>query len=219
MCGDINIMVFKPGVILIDKTYLPPQMGLFIFRRDLFMAESNTTKQALASALKELSIKSPLDKISVTDICRQCGVNRKSFYYHFQDKFDLVNWIFDSEFVALAGRVDNDDGRRTLMSLLEYLYENRTFYRRAMRIKGQNSFSEHFRELMLTTAKAKLRGIRGRINNEQFEFSISFYADAFLCTIERWLTGRDCIPPVKLFRLISSCIDDHPELSEAISEA
>ena len=41
------------------------------------------------------------EKISVSDICERCGMNRKSFYYHFKDKYDLVNWIFDTEFVEL----------------------------------------------------------------------------------------------------------------------
>ena len=59
------------------------------------MADSNITKRALASALKELMESTPFSKITVSDICAKCNMNRKSFYYHFKDKFDLVNWIFD----------------------------------------------------------------------------------------------------------------------------
>ena len=57
------------------------------------MADSNITKKALAGALKELMDTKPFQKISVSDICERCQMNRKSFYYHFKDKYDLMNWI------------------------------------------------------------------------------------------------------------------------------
>ena len=66
------------------------------------MADSNITKLALSGALKELLEEQSFEKISVSDICERCGMNRKSFYYHFKDKYDLVNWIFDTEFVAVV---------------------------------------------------------------------------------------------------------------------
>ena len=65
------------------------------------MADSNITKRALATSLKELMIEQPFDKINVAQICERCNMNRKSFYYHFKDKYDLVNWIFDTEFIEL----------------------------------------------------------------------------------------------------------------------
>ena len=76
------------------------------------MADSNITKNALAVSMKKLMEKKPFSKISVGDICEDCGMNRKSFYYHFRDKYDLVNWIFYVDFiermdwstVAIAGR-------------------------------------------------------------------------------------------------------------------
>ena len=63
------------------------------------MPDSNITKKALAQSLKELMAKRPFSKIGVADICENCGMSRKSFYYHFKDKYDLVHWIFDVEFL------------------------------------------------------------------------------------------------------------------------
>ena len=66
------------------------------------MADSGITKRALAEALKQLMEELPFSKISVADICEQCNMNRKSFYYHFKDKYDLLNWILDTEFLGTA---------------------------------------------------------------------------------------------------------------------
>ena len=58
------------------------------------MADSNITKRALAAALKQLMETKPFAKISVSDICEACAMNRKSFYYPFKAQSPLVNWIF-----------------------------------------------------------------------------------------------------------------------------
>ena len=73
------------------------------------MADSNITKSALASALKELMETTPFAKITVSDICAKCNMNRKSFYYHFRDKFDLVNWIFDVEYLRSCADWEESD--------------------------------------------------------------------------------------------------------------
>lgn len=53
---------------------------------------AQTMKQALAQALKELLENRTIDKITVKDIVERCGVNRQSFYYHFRDIYDLMEW-------------------------------------------------------------------------------------------------------------------------------
>ena len=55
------------------------------------MADSNITKRALAAALKSLLAERPFAKVSVREICEACGMSRKSFYYHFKDKYELLN--------------------------------------------------------------------------------------------------------------------------------
>ena len=66
------------------------------------MSDSNITKRALAAALRELMEAEPFDKIQIAQICQRCDMNRKSFYYHFRDKYDLMNWIFDMDFDAFT---------------------------------------------------------------------------------------------------------------------
>ena len=66
------------------------------------MPDSNITKKALANALKELMAEVSFRSISISDICGRCDMSRKSFYYHFKDKYDLVNWIYYNEFISVA---------------------------------------------------------------------------------------------------------------------
>lgn len=55
------------------------------------------TKKLLADGLKELLEKKTLDKITVKELVATCGVNRQTFYYNFQDIYELLEWIFVEE--------------------------------------------------------------------------------------------------------------------------
>lgn len=168
------------------------------------MADSNITKRALASALKELMAEMPFSKITVADICERCDMNRKSFYYHFRDKYDLVNWIYDTEFIAVARGKKYDSSWAHLDDVCQYFYRNRDFYRKALMIQGQNSFSEHFREMVRPVFSEGLRDILGE--SKVLEFHINFFTDAFLCTLERWILDKNCVPPEKFIALLQSCV-------------
>lgn len=166
----------------------------------------------MADAMKDLMETLPFGKISVGQICDKCGMNRKSFYYHFKDKQDLVNWIYQSEFLST---VDNHyyhdsnnsyDERWDLLSkVCEYFYENRGFYRKAFKIEGQNSFSEYFREssepFMVMYVSDILKN-----HTESADFFVSFFADAFILAIKRWLLDANCMEPEQFVVLLKSCI-------------
>lgn len=62
---------------------------------------SINTKQMLADALISLSNQKPFSKITVSEIVNYCNINRKTFYYHFTDIYDLLEWHLNNE-VAFA---------------------------------------------------------------------------------------------------------------------
>ncbi len=171
------------------------------------MADSNITKRALASALRELMEEVPFDKIQVAHICERCDMNRKSFYYHFKDKYDLLNWIFDTEIISfIQGQTCSEKIEQRveeIQDVCSYFYENRHFYRKALKIQGQNSFSEHFREYIMPLLKIRLAYL---IEDSEDEFALNFFTDAVVCTMERWLLDKNCMPPdefiAKLLRLV-----------------
>ena len=53
---------------------------------------NNDIKYKLANAMKECMFSSPVEKITVKEICDTCGVTRQTFYRNFQDNYDLINW-------------------------------------------------------------------------------------------------------------------------------
>ncbi len=62
----------------------------------------NFTKQAIKASFMKLLNEFPLNKISVRSIVEDCGINRNSFYYHFQDIPDLIAEIIKDETDALV---------------------------------------------------------------------------------------------------------------------
>lgn len=158
------------------------------------MPDSNITKNALAASMKKLMAQKPFAKISVGDICDDCGMNRKSFYYHFKDKYDLVNWIFYVDFI---GRIDWENCKSEwslLDDLCRYFYGERSFYENALQIEGQNSFKEYFFETLRPVILYYLQNAFPE--SAKKDFYVTFFCDGFLTAIVRWLKeGADRIPP------------------------
>ena len=157
------------------------------------MPDANITKSALATSMKRLMRDNPFEKISVIDICRGCGMNRKSFYYHFKDKYDLVNWIFYMDFLASFAAHSYERGWDLLVSVGELFYQEQEFYRAAFRIEGQNSFREYVLESMVPIAAFLLSDLSEQ--EEEEELFLGMFCEAYCSIIERWLqTGCKMTP-------------------------
>ena len=177
------------------------------------MADSNITKRALATSLKELMAEQPFEKINVAQICERCDMNRKSFYYHFKDKYDLVNWIFDTEFIALLKDENLDVSHSNykerwafIEKICQYFYHNHGFYRKALQIKGQNSFSDHFREYIQPLLADRISDLFGQKQLDQF--TMDFFTDAVICAMERWLLTKECMPPEQFLEKVKALMEE-----------
>ena len=132
------------------------------------MPSSQQTKQLFADSMKQLMMKKPLEEISVGDIALQSGMSRNSFYYHFQDKYDLVTWIFRTESAAYLAQAPNrDNWQEILRGLCRYFRENRAFYCNAMSYNGQNSLREY-------------------LEPQDAAFAGEFFAATIVGLLERW---------------------------------
>lgn len=151
------------------------------------MSDSNFTKNALAQSMKNLMRGRPFEKISVSDICVECGINRKSFYYHFRDKYDLVNWIFYVGFIGEMDMSSYQTGWDWVEDICRYFYREKDFYRVALKIEGQNSFRDYFMEITAPVASLFLQDVLP--SKEEESFFVTFVLDAFLAALVRWLSG------------------------------
>ena len=151
------------------------------------MSDANITKQVLADSLKKLMKAGPFAKISVIDICDGCGMNRKSFYYHFKDKYDLVNWIFYTDFIRVVSRQVYTNGWELLTAVVELFAGDRDFYRRALQIEGQNSFRDYFFEATEPIFSMFMKELA--LSEESEQLNIHYMSDCFLIMIYRWLDG------------------------------
>lgn len=168
------------------------------------MAESLTTKKALANALKELLKTQPLEKISITEISEKCSLNRKSFYYHFSDKYDLVNWIFDSEFldsIPIKAYKKREDG---IEDLLRYLYENRAFYKKIFKSADAQLFTNHLKSLLEPIISMQLNEIMQTKGVTKFQ--LNFYLDAVIFTVNHWLSEPEVMPYDRFLKELKSCL-------------
>ena len=120
------------------------------------MADSNITKRFLALTLKKLMETQSFEKISVSEICEVCGVSRKTFYYHFQDKYSLAEWIFNVEFIAVLEQSQVNDRWSFISAICEYFYKERTFYANLLEFDGQNSFRQYFQHFMFQSMEPML---------------------------------------------------------------
>jgi probable dihydroxyacetone kinase regulator len=168
------------------------------------MPSRKNTKKVLADELRSLMQIYPFEQITVTQLCESCGVNRKSFYYHYKDKYDVINQIFDNEMMNSSLSSRNLSGWIYLRCLCEYFYENREFYRKALEINGQNSFAEHFQESIFRRISESYR--LEYEEDDLSEFQLYFFTDAIVMSIQRWLCSKAPMNPDVFISQIKKCL-------------
>lgn len=98
-----------------------------------------------------------------------------------------MNWIFYTECLAdLKSSLDKSSWD-LIEQMCEFFYKDRTFYCNAFSVRGQNSLSEYFNEMMYPLFHSKMHEILK--SDPNIEFSTTFFADAIRVAITRWLLG------------------------------
>lgn len=174
------------------------------------MSDSQITKRALATSIKQLMEKVPLAKISIQEIVDNCGLNRQTFYYHFKDKFDLVNWVYYNEAVKSVSDYSNyehwSDGIRKVFL---YLLENKTFYINALNTPGQNAFDGYLfdvtHQLIMKVAEDVSSGMG--ISDADKNFIADFYTYAFVGITVRWVKNGMKESPETISDRIKDIVD------------
>ena len=144
---------------------------------------SNLTKLALEQSLKRFLLKKPLDKITIKDLTDDIGISRMSFYYHFKDIYDLVEWscIYDAT-NALKGNKTYDTWQEGLTSIFEAVLQNKPFILNVYHTTTQDSIERFLfttvHDLILGVVREKAQGTN--ITEEQIQFIADFYKYSFV---------------------------------------
>jgi probable dihydroxyacetone kinase regulator len=157
--------------------------------KEAVMANSNITKKALAQSLKELSTKKKLDKITVADITEHCGVNRQTFYYHFNDKYELLGWIYNQDlFIPLTKDLNFENWVDKLIELFKYMKRQKAFFMNT--IKSSNDFfTEYSLKIFAQLFKEALQDldIFGHLDNKEKDIYARFFAYGLTGVVVDWV--------------------------------
>lgn len=80
-------------------------------------------QEALAQALRTLLVHEPIEKITVDQICREACVHRSTFYRYFQDKYDLIYYVFSAIWL---NKIDEDN---IVDSMIELIIQDKEIFR------------------------------------------------------------------------------------------
>ncbi len=174
----------------------------------------SSTKESLAAALKQMMNVKPIDKITVKDLVEICGVNRQTFYYHFDDVYDLLEWVFEQDANrVLPQKVVFEHWRDDVMFFMQYLQDNSSF--------TLNVYNSNSRLYMLRYLESKLSDcIRSfavivsedmNIDRQDFEFVVEFYAKIAIGFIASWMDLGMVLPPEITKERILRVMDDSVE--------
>lgn len=154
---------------------------------------SQTTKRALEESLKRMLLKKPLDKITISDITEDCGISRMTFYYHFKDIYDLVEWsCVEDAAKALGGKKTYDTWQQGFLQIFEAVMENRPFimnvYHSVSRDQVETYLYKLTYDLLISVVEEKAAGIT--VSETDKKFIADFYKYGFVGLMLDWIKNN-----------------------------
>ena len=149
-----------------------------------------STKLALANALKKLLQKKFLDDITVKELVEECEVNRQTFYYHFQDVYALLEWIFmtDAQRV-ISGNKTYDTWQQGFLQVFKYVEENSEFVVNTYHSIGREHLERYLYStvfgLLIDVVNEQAAGMN--VREEDRCFIADFYKYAFVGLMLEWI--------------------------------
>ena len=166
---------------------------------------SQITKRAIEASLKNLLLKKPFDKITINDIAEDCGISRMTFYYHFKDIYDLVEWACEEDVKKILE--DKDDYKtwtQGFLNLFEEVLKNKPFilnvYRSVGREQVENYLYKIVYDLLLNVVEEKAQGMT--VRDDDKEFIADFYKYAFVGLMLDWVKNGMKEDPHKIVKKV-----------------
>ena len=166
------------------------------------------TKKMLSASLKHCMEKKSLSKITVTDIVTDCGLNRKTFYYHFQDVPDLLKWTLEQEAVDVVKQFDLlNELEEALRFAVRYIRENSHMINCAYDSIGRDElkrFLNHdFQSIVMSIVEQIERKENVHSDPDATKIICNFYTEGMAGELVDLLKSRDAAQDEKSIRCIS----------------
>jgi len=174
------------------------------------MSNSFLTRNALAHSLKKLMEHTPLNKITVKHLVDDCGLNRQTFYYHFQDIFDLLGWIYRTEAVESISQYRSystwTDG---FYKIFCYIESNRTFCSNTLHSLGRNHLDAFLYEVTNDLVMGVIHELAREmeVSAEDKRFIANFYTLAFTGLVIQWMRDGMKDKPEHIIAKLSGLIE------------
>lgn len=171
---------------------------------------SKLTKRALEESLKRLLLEKPLGKITISDITDDCGISRMTFYYHFQDIYDLVEWSCAEDAArAIAGNKTAETWQTGLLDTFLSLRENKPFIVSIYRDMSREQVERFLVPVVSDLVKDVVdeHAARRSVHEQDRDFIARFFAHALIGTVLDWVAQDMRDNPQQLVQKIATISD------------
>ncbi|MCI8438380.1 MAG: TetR family transcriptional regulator [Oscillospiraceae bacterium] len=151
---------------------------------------SQTTKRALGASLKKLLLQKPLNKITISDIAEECGISRMTFYYHFKDIYDLVEWTcVEDAAQALEGKKTYDTWQEGFLNIFHAVQANKPFVMNVYRCVSRERIEQYLNPLIhsLILGVVQEKSVGMSVSEADQQFIANFYEYAFIGVMLEWI--------------------------------
>jgi len=154
------------------------------------------TKKLLSESLKKAMRSKAFSKITVSEIINDCGVNRKTFYYHFEDIYALLKWMFEEEAIEVVKHFDLlVDYEEAIRFVMNYVDENNYIISCAYDSIGRDEmkrfFYKDFVGVVASVIDAAEAGFKTKIDPDFKEYVAKFYTEALSGMLIDWAKEKD----------------------------
>ena len=151
------------------------------------------TKKALAESLKNLLLQKPLNKITISDIADDCGINRMTFYYHFKDIYDLVEWTCAEEAAqAMEGKKTYDTWQEGFLNIFSAVQANKPLIMNVYRCVSRERIEQYLNPLIcsLILGVVEEKSAEIPVSEADKRFIANFYEYAFIGVMLEWIDNN-----------------------------
>lgn len=157
---------------------------------------SLNTKKHFAEALKKIVIQKSFSKVTVSELIRECKVNRKTFYYHFSDVYDLLKWTLEQEAIDVVKDFDLvEDYEEAVLFVIDYIQLNHTFLNNIYHSLGREELKRFFYTDFVGITESIIKKAEEEtqvILPDNFKSFLSvFYTEAIVGILVEWITHQE----------------------------